>query len=163
MSDVLGRRLLAASGVLAGLLALIFAAMLFAISDLRSASQGARQSQEIISASNSMETLALNLESSARGYVITRQESFLAPWKSNVAAFPARAAALERLVSAQPQELRIEHAIVGIRGLAPHYQIVLTQDGDVRYAIQKQLGKNDEANRRLRRQREYYEEADASA
>lgn len=41
--------------------------------------------------------------------------------------------------------------------------IVLTQDGDVRYAIQKILGKDDETNTRLRRQREYYEQADASA
>jgi hypothetical protein len=41
--------------------------------------------------------------------------------------------------------------------------IVLTQDGDVHYAIQKQLGKDDDGNTRLKRQREYYEQADASA
>jgi hypothetical protein len=39
--------------------------------------------------------------------------------------------------------------------------IILTQDGDVRYAIQKSLGRDDSGNERLRQQREYYEQLDA--
>jgi signal transduction histidine kinase/DNA-binding response OmpR family regulator len=112
VSDMLGRRLLVASGLLGLLLALIFGAMLLAISDLRDSDQHARKSQEIIAASNAMQTLMLNLETSARGYVITREEPYLDPWKRNVASFPARATALERLVRGQPLELRTERAIV---------------------------------------------------
>ena len=39
--------------------------------------------------------------------------------------------------------------------------IVLNREGQVRYAIQKSLGKDDDQNERLRRQREYYYAMDA--
>jgi hypothetical protein len=39
--------------------------------------------------------------------------------------------------------------------------IVLDQDGEVRYAIQKSLGKDDDRNERLQQQREYYAQLDA--
>jgi signal transduction histidine kinase/CheY-like chemotaxis protein len=110
--DTLNKRLLLASGVLAVLLTLIFGAMLVAIGDMRDSARQARASQEIIAASNALQTLVLNLETSERGYVITRQEPFLAPWKRNVAAFPAQATALERLVRSDPAALRAALAIV---------------------------------------------------
>ena len=112
MSDTLGRRLIYASAVLTLLVVLIFGGMLYAIGDLRDSGTRARQSEQIIAASSAMKTLVLNLETSERGYVITRQEPFLAPWKANVAAFPAQAVALERLVSAEPQEQQAERVVV---------------------------------------------------
>jgi len=39
--------------------------------------------------------------------------------------------------------------------------IVLNREGQVRYAIQKSLGKDDDQNERLRRQRGYYYAMDA--
>lgn len=39
--------------------------------------------------------------------------------------------------------------------------VVLDQDGEVRYAIQKSLGRDDKDNQRLRQQREYYEQLEA--
>jgi hypothetical protein len=41
--------------------------------------------------------------------------------------------------------------------------IVLDQEGRVRYAIQKSLGKDDRSNERLERQREYYRQLEAEA
>jgi hypothetical protein len=38
--------------------------------------------------------------------------------------------------------------------------VVLTEEGKVRYAIQKSLGKDNAKNERLRRQREYYRETE---
>ena len=87
MRDTLGKRLLVASGVLAVMLALIFATMLIAIGDLRDSGRKARESQQKIAAANALQALLLNLESSERGYVITLQEPFLEPWKRNLAAF----------------------------------------------------------------------------
>src|SRR5262245_26585492 len=40
--------------------------------------------------------------------------------------------------------------------------VVLTDEGKVRYAIQKNLGKDDAGNARLKRQREYYYSAEAA-
>jgi len=41
--------------------------------------------------------------------------------------------------------------------------IILTHEGVVRYAIQKKLGKDNDTNKRLRRQREYYSTIDANS
>ena len=104
MRDTLGKRLLVATGVLTVLVAIIFGAMLLAISDLRDSGRQARGSQQIIAASNALQTLVLNLETSERGYVLTRQDPFLGPWRRSVASFPAEAAALQRLVADRPAE-----------------------------------------------------------
>ena len=111
MSDRLGRRLLTASGVLTVLVVLIFAAMLVSISDLRESGRREHHAQQIIAASNAMQTLVLSLETSTRGYVITQKEPFLGPWKHDVAAFPSRATALQQLASTSPHELRTVSAI----------------------------------------------------
>ena len=41
--------------------------------------------------------------------------------------------------------------------------VVLTREGEVRYAIQKSLGVDNEKNERLMRQRKYYREMDATS
>ena len=40
--------------------------------------------------------------------------------------------------------------------------LVLTEDGTVRYAIQKNLGEDDSKNKRLARQRAYYQDMESS-
>ena len=103
MRDTFGKRLLVASGALAVLVALIFATMLIAIGEQRDSSRSARQAQQRIAAANALQALVLNLETGARGYVITQQEPFLDPWKRNLAAFPAAVAALEKLSAPTPR------------------------------------------------------------
>jgi len=90
VSGTLGRRLLRASGLLLVAVVLIFAAMLYAISDLRSSGDRAHRSEQVIAASNQMTTLVLNLETSQRGYVITHQEPFLGPGSQAWRRFPRR-------------------------------------------------------------------------
>ena len=82
MSDTLGRRLINASAVLTLLVVLIFAGMLYAISDLRNAGRQERHSEQVIAASSAMQTLVLNLETSSRGYLITHEEPFLGPGRA---------------------------------------------------------------------------------
>ena len=126
MRDTLGKRLLVASGVLAVLIALIFATMLIAIGDQRDSSRSARQSQQKIAAANALHALVLNLETSQRGYVITQQEPFLDPWKRNLAMFAAKVAALEALPPGSPQSQRAERVIVAkIRSYIGEYAIPL--------------------------------------
>ncbi|MDP9256233.1 MAG: CHASE3 domain-containing protein, partial [Actinomycetota bacterium] len=136
MSDTLGRRLISASAVLTLLVALIFGAMLLAIRDVRDAGRQERHSEQVIAASSAMQTLVLNLETSARGYVIAREEPFLRPWKRNVAGFPASAARFDSLVR-QPQQRQLERAIVAnVRSYIDDYSkdLVATARHDPRAA-----------------------------
>jgi signal transduction histidine kinase/DNA-binding response OmpR family regulator len=112
VTEVPGRRLITASALLTMLVALLFAAMLFANRDVRDAGRRARHSEQVITAASAMQTIVLNLETSARGYVITREETYLDPWKRNLAGFPASAAAFDALARTEPRERGIERAIV---------------------------------------------------
>ena len=78
----LTQRLLAASAALAVVVAGGFAVMLLAIDDLRDDERRARRSQALTVAANQLERLLLDLETGARGYVLTGQEQFLAPWRA---------------------------------------------------------------------------------
>ena len=121
MSDTLGRRLISASAVLTLLVVLIFAGMLYAISDLRNAGRQERHSEQVIAASSAMQTLVLNLETSSRGYLITHEEPFLGPWTRNVNGFPAQAATFAALVT-DPQERPLARTIVeGVRSYIRDY------------------------------------------
>jgi signal transduction histidine kinase len=72
---------IAVSAFLVGLgLALVFAIMFLAITGLRHRSNEARHSQEVIASANQLQTLVIDLETGLRGFAITHQKSFLAPW-----------------------------------------------------------------------------------
>jgi signal transduction histidine kinase/CheY-like chemotaxis protein len=86
--------------------------LLASIGDLRGSAQKAQHSEQVLAASNNLETVVLDLETGARGFVITRQERFLEPWTSGLVAFPRDGAALERLVSDNPEQEARAKAIV---------------------------------------------------
>ena len=137
MSDSLARRLISASAVLALALALIFGGMLLAIRDLRGAGREQRRSEQVIAASSALQTLVLNLETSSRGYVITREEPFLAPWVRNLAGFPGAVKHFDGLLAGRPRERRLERSIVaGIRSYIDDYSkdLVATARHDPRAA-----------------------------
>jgi signal transduction histidine kinase len=56
----------------------------------------------VLVAANHLERLLLDLETGQRGFVITREERFLEPWRRARRAFPRRAAALLALVAGEP-------------------------------------------------------------
>ena len=122
MSDTLGRRLISASALLTMLVVLIFAGMVYAIGDLRNAGRQERHSEEVIAASSAMQTLVLNLETSSRGYVITRKQPFLGPWTRNVDAFPGQAANFVARLNGEPQQQQLARSIVaGVRSYIDDY------------------------------------------
>ena len=84
MKGPLFRRFLAASGLLIVVVAVIFGVMLVAVGELRTSGRQARHSQATIAAANGVETLLLAVESTTRGFVITRQRVFLELWLSHV-------------------------------------------------------------------------------
>jgi signal transduction histidine kinase len=108
----LSTRLLIASGVLALVLGVTFGLLIVAIVDLRNTGRLADRSRTALTASDGLGEVVLDLETGARGFVITRQEAFLGPWKVAIAKFPEQARTLERLADS-PAQMRRVHRIVG--------------------------------------------------
>jgi len=95
----LTRRTLVAAGGLALVVGVAFAVVLLAIADLRDSAIRARQSEEVLAAANQLERLVVDLETGLRGYLITGEEPFLAPWNHARSAFPQEAQTLEQLAA----------------------------------------------------------------
>src|SRR5436305_5199773 len=93
--------MIAASALLAAIIGGAFALLFIAIDELRSAEQRTAHAQDVLVAANQLERLVLDLETGQRGFVLTRQERFLEPWKTAQAAFPHEAATLLTLVAGE--------------------------------------------------------------
>jgi signal transduction histidine kinase len=91
--------MVAASAVLALVVGAAFVVLLLAIGDVRGAQRRTQRSQEVLVAANALERLLLDLETGQRGFVLTRQERFLEPWRNARLAFPRRARTLLELVA----------------------------------------------------------------
>jgi len=115
-------RLLATSAVLALVVAGAFAFQLATIGQLRHSSSRANHSSDVLESSAALDRVLINLWTSPRAYVITRETGFLQPWRQALAAFPAQAAQLEQLVSDNPAQERRARAIVQeIQGFVAGY------------------------------------------
>ena len=101
----LSPRLLAASALLALIVGVTFGLLLLATEGLRDSARLTDQSRSELAAADGLEKLVIDLETGARGFLITRREQFLAPWNAARKAFPPKARALEELVD-DPEQLR---------------------------------------------------------
>lgn len=97
---LLARIALSAIAVGVGL-ALVFAFLFLAIVSLRERSAEARRSAEVISAANRVQGLVVDLETGVRGFFITRDEQYLAPWKKARADYPGAMTALASLTGSK--------------------------------------------------------------
>lgn len=81
---------IAVSAVMVGVgLALVFAVLFLAITGLRHRSLEARHSQQVIATANDLQTLVIDLETGVRGFAITHDRTYLAPWTHAQARYPA--------------------------------------------------------------------------
>jgi signal transduction histidine kinase/CHASE3 domain sensor protein len=96
--------MIAASTLLALCVGAGFVVLLLAISDLRDAERRANRSLEVLVAANALERLLLDIETGQRGYVLTRDQQFLGPWRVARRGFPGRAQALLELVAGDRDE-----------------------------------------------------------
>jgi signal transduction histidine kinase len=94
-------RLLAASAVLAVLVAAVFAALIIAISTLREATDAEAQSKDVTAAALELEKLVLDVQTGLTGYTITGREGFLAPYTAASNILPARIDRFERLTQGE--------------------------------------------------------------
>ena len=95
-----------ASGVVALLVSGAFVLLLLAIDNLRDSADETRVARDELTAADGLEKLVIDLETGVRGFVITREERFLAPWNEARAALPGQVRTLERLVADDPGQLR---------------------------------------------------------
>ncbi|MEU4607479.1 CHASE3 domain-containing protein [Kribbella sp. NPDC023972] len=103
--DVIGgvsRRVAIASGLLMLLIGSGLAVLLVSVQDLRKSEEQARHSEAVLASANQVERLVVDLEDGQRGFVITRDERFLKPWKAARSILPEQTSALERLAADDP-------------------------------------------------------------
>ncbi len=115
MRGGLTARIVLACALLASLLGGMFAVLLVAVSELREAGLRADRSIQILAEAHRLERLALDLETGQRGFVITGDRAFLAPWLDAQREIPWSIAALEQLVAGdRGAELQLQSIEAGI-------------------------------------------------
>jgi signal transduction histidine kinase len=97
MRRTLRRRMFIASAALALLVGAAFVTLLLTVLSLRDQSRLARHSEQVIATANRLERLLIDLETGHRGYVITRDPTFLEPLHDARAAYPRVSARLVEL------------------------------------------------------------------
>jgi signal transduction histidine kinase len=103
-SGLVARIAVSACGVGIGL-AVVFAILFLAITGLRQRSLEARHSQQVIATASQLQTLVIDLETGVRGFAITRDDRYLAPWRVARTLYPP---ATRRLVTLTTDN-RVQH------------------------------------------------------
>jgi signal transduction histidine kinase/CHASE3 domain sensor protein len=115
-----------ASGLLAVIVGGAFAAVLLTITELRGTTDLRRQTREELVAVDTLERHVINLETGLRGFVITRDESFLEPSNDARAALPDSARRLERLTADEPVQLaRVRRIVRAMNAYVRQYALPL--------------------------------------
>src|SRR5688572_22521067 len=90
-------RLLAASALLALVIAGAFIVLILALSDHRDATRAAAKSRNVTVEALTLQNLALDVGTGIRGYVLTGRESFLEPYREGRRELRQRAGGFEQL------------------------------------------------------------------
>jgi signal transduction histidine kinase len=125
MRGGLTSRVVAACGLLLLIVAAAFAVLLVAIDDMRDSAKEADHSQAELTAANALERRIVDLESGARGFVITRRARFLGPWEAARRAIPADSRRLVRLTDHPRQRRRAREIVAGTESYLRDYSIPL--------------------------------------
>jgi signal transduction histidine kinase len=101
-------RLVAATGVLALIVATGFIVLRFAMGDVNRARAVARNSVDESSVARDVRRNLIDMETGARGFLLTGDPSFLEPWEVSRRALPERIEALRDIVDDPGQARRVE-------------------------------------------------------
>jgi signal transduction histidine kinase len=100
-----------ASGVLAVLMAGVFAVLAFAVSELSAAASREAQAREVVADTVVLQKLVLDLETGVRGFVITRQERVLKPYDLAKAQLPDALETFRREAGDDPARRRVAREV----------------------------------------------------
>ena len=113
----LARRLLVGSVILAALVAVAFAALIFAMSTLRDASEREARSKDVTEATLQLRQLVVDLETGLRGFSLTGRPRFLEPYNTAKKELPERLRVFVERASSEPEQRRRANQIVELIGL----------------------------------------------
>jgi signal transduction histidine kinase len=125
LREGLTRRTVAASAALVLVIGAAFAVLVLAIAELRRTTQRATTSQEVLDVANTLERHVIDLETGARGYIITGDERFLAPWEVARTAVPTQSSDLERLTTGTVQHGRAQRIAEAVASYLRDYSVPL--------------------------------------
>ncbi|MFF0465366.1 CHASE3 domain-containing protein [Streptomyces mexicanus] len=126
-----GRRLgltsltIAASGLLALLIGVAFAVLLWAIDDANDSTSARRASRTALVEAGTMEQLVLDLETGQRGFVITKQEQFLQPWNEARKDLPAETRRFTESTTSAHQQRAAAQIARAVRSYLDDYSVPL--------------------------------------
>jgi signal transduction histidine kinase/CHASE3 domain sensor protein len=119
-------RMVIASGLLAIIVGGAFAAVLLTVTTLRGTTDLRRETREALIGADTLEKQIIDLETGVRGFVITRDDSFLQPSEDARASLPASARALERLSAGEPvQNARVQRIVRAMNVYVERYALPL--------------------------------------
>ncbi len=117
-------RILAASCLLALLVAAAFGVLILAIGSLRHANERETRSKDVTAASLALENVVISLETALRGYVVSGRPQFLSAWDSARGDLPGASARLQRLVADDPvQAQRVRQILADTRSYITDYAL----------------------------------------
>jgi signal transduction histidine kinase len=103
-----------------------FFLLMRAVIGLHGAATDGMQSQQVLTAADTLEVQIVALETSAEEFVFTGQPRFLQPWYADRAAFPAQAATLDRAAAASgPEQTRVRQIRRAAQSYISGYSIPL--------------------------------------
>ncbi|OAH15416.1 oxygen sensor histidine kinase NreB [Streptomyces jeddahensis] len=118
---------IAASGLLALLIGVAFAVLLWAIADANSSTSARRASRTALVEAGNLEQLVLDLETGQRGFLITKREEFLQPWQAARNELPAGARRFTETATS-PEQRRIAGQITqDVDSLVNDYSVPLVE------------------------------------
>ena len=127
MRGGLTRRVVVACGLLLVIVATAFALLLVAIDGMRDSANDAGHSQAELTAAGALERRVVDLESGARGFVITREERFLTPWRVARRAIPGDSRRLVGLTDHPQQSRRARAIVAATRAYVRDYSVPLVE------------------------------------
>ena len=132
------------------MIALVLGALLFAVVDLGHDSRLARHSETVVAAANRSETLVLGLETGSRGFLVTRDQKFLEPWRTGVRTLPPTLDRLVRLVAGdRAQEARARAIRQAALSYLTDYSVPLVQSARSHPAGARAIVTSGEGKRRV--------------
>jgi signal transduction histidine kinase len=119
----LTRRVVVASAVLVVLIAGAFAVLLVALDSARDSAALARQSRAELAVANRLEKLVVDLEAGQRGFVITREPRFLAPWGLARRTAPVVGRQLLDLADGRANHAQVARIVRAVRSYIRNYSV----------------------------------------
>ena len=138
-----------ASLLLALLIGSAFTVLLVAISDLRASGRLLTHSREANASADRLEELVIDLETGVRGFVITRQERFLEPWRNARSKIPGEARTLEGLADQPEQKTRAQRIAREAAAYITEYSVPLVNAARQNKPAARSIAATAEGKRRV--------------